>query len=71
MALRPIGPNATLEDVIQVMNENLADIENRLNKFIVKDETGKHRIILGKDPNGQYVLAISEDDYDVIDVLTE
>lgn len=71
MALRPLGPGSSTEDIIQVVNENNSDIDNRFRTYIVKDETGLNRIILGKLPDGSYGLAISIDGEDVLDAFTD
>lgn len=69
MALRPLGPGSSLEDVIKVVNENNADIDNRFRTQIIKDESGVNRIIFGKLPDGTYGLVISKEGFDVLEVF--
>lgn len=69
MALRPLGPGSTIEDIIQVVNENNADIDNRLMTQIIKDEDGTPRIIFGKLPDGTYGFVVSVEGVDVMDVF--
>lgn len=69
MALRPLGPGSSLEDIIRVINENNADIDNRFRTQIIKDEDGINRIIFGKLPDGTYGLVISKEGIDVLTVF--
>ena len=70
MALRPIGPGSTLEDIIRIINENNADIDNKFQTRIVKDENGIPRMISGKLPDGTYGEVISKEGEDVLTVFT-
>ncbi len=69
MALRPVGPGSQTEDIIQIINENNADIDNKFRTQIIKDESGVARIIFGRLPDGTYGLVISKEGEDVLEVF--
>lgn len=70
MALRPIGNQSELEDVIKIVNDNFRDVENIFRVIQIKDDTGTNRIILGRLPDGTYGLVISKEGIDVKTVFS-
>jgi hypothetical protein len=49
MALRPIGNQSQVEDVIKVSNDNFRDIDNNFRVNVVRQDTG-NAIVQGKLP---------------------
>lgn len=68
MALSTIrlSPTMRYEQLIAALNENFALLENINRTLIIKDETGKNRIIIGRRPDGTYGITISKEGQDVV-----
>lgn len=65
-----LSPNMSYDQLIQVVNENFALLENINVSQTFRDEQGTNRIILGRFPNGEYGLAISKPGEDVVALLS-
>ena len=64
-----LTPGSDNESLVNAINDNFRQIENENRTKIIKDETGKRRIIIGRDPKGKYVIAISKPGFDAIEEL--
>jgi len=60
-----LNPNMTFDQLVAALNENFAAIENSSRTTIIKDDTGKPRIIIGRLPDNTYGIVISKPGYDV------
>ena len=69
--LNPIQltPNMDTATLVNALNDMMRQIESTNRTQIIKDEDGKQRAIIGRAPNGEYLIAISAKGIDVIDAL--
>jgi hypothetical protein len=70
MALRTIGSGMQMDDVVRTVNENFRDIENIFRSIPIKDETGKTRILIGKQPDGTYAIVMTKEGIDILDAYS-
>lgn len=66
-----LSPTMDMATLVTVLNQNFALLENLNVTEVFKDETGTNRILLGRAPKGNYVLAISKPGIDVVKALNE
>lgn len=64
-----LTPNATMQDVANAYNDLARQLEAENRSKIMVDENGQKRAIIGRAPNGEYLIAISAQGIDVIDAL--
>lgn len=62
-------PNASIADLANIINDLANQLESENRTKVMRDEDGTDRIIFGKTPNGEWVLAISAKGVDVLDAL--
>lgn len=55
--------------MINIINENFRQIESENRTKVMRDEDGVNRILFGKAPNGEWLLAITEKGVDVLEAL--
>ena len=64
-----LTPNMDMQTLTQSLTDNFAQIESENRTKIIKDENGQQRVIMGRAPNGEYLIAISAQGIDVINAL--
>lgn len=65
----PITPNMDTEAMAQAINQNFEQLESENRTKVIRDEDGVNRILIGRGPKGNYVIAISVKGKDVIQAL--
>ena len=55
--------------LVSALNDMMRQLESANRTQIIKDEDGQRRAIIGRAPNGEYLIAISAKGKDVIDSL--
>lgn len=65
----PLTPGMDQDTMINTINQNLQQIEEENRTKIIKDEDGINRVLIGKAPNGNYVVAITVKGKDVVEEL--
>lgn len=64
-----LTPNMDMNSLTTALNEMFRQIESSNRTQIIKDENGKNRILIGRAPKGNYVVAISKKGVDVLEAL--
>lgn len=64
-----LTPNMDMNSLTAALNEMFRQIESNNRTQIIKDEDGKNRILIGRAPKGNYVVAISKKGVDVLEAL--
>lgn len=59
----------TQDELINVINLNMEQIAAQDRTKIITDENGDKRVLMGKDPKGRYVIAITVPGKDVVEEL--
>lgn len=62
-------PNMSMTDLVNAYNDLADQIESENRTRIMRDEEGKDRVIFGKTPNGEWLIAISAKGVNVIEAL--
>lgn len=62
-------PNMSIADIANIINDLGRQLEAENRTKVMRDEDGTDRIIFGKTPNGEWVLAISAKGVNVLDAL--
>ena len=71
MAFSPIQltPNMDTATLVNAINDMMRQLEAANRTQIIKDENGQQRVIIGRAPNGEYLIAVSAKGKDVIKAL--
>ena len=64
-----LTPNMDMATLVNAVNDMMRQIESENRTKIVKDEDGVNRILIGRGPKGNYVVAISVKGKDVVEAL--
>lgn len=64
-----LTPNMDMSTLINALNDMFRQIESENRTQVIKDEDGKNRILIGRAPKGNYVVAISKKGVDVLEAL--
>jgi len=64
-----LTPNMDINTLVTALNDMFRQIEADNRTQIIKDEDGKNRILIGRGPKGNYVVAISKKGVDVLQAL--
>lgn len=64
-----LTPNMDMNVLVTALNDMFRQIEADNRTQIIKDEDGKNRILIGRGPKGNYVVAISKKGVDVLQAL--
>lgn len=64
-----LTPNMDMNTLVTALNDMFRQIEADNRTQIIKDEDGKNRILIGRGPKGNYVVAISKKGLDVLQAL--
>lgn len=64
-----LTPNMDMATMINAINDVFRQIESENRTQVIKDEDGKNRILIGRAPKGNYVVAISKKGVDVLEAL--
>ena len=62
-------PNMDMSTLTNALNDMFRQIESENRTQVIKDEDGKNRILIGRAPKGNYVVAISKKGVDVLEAL--
>ena len=62
-------PAMTTADLANVINDLADQVESENRTKVIRDENGVNRILIGRGPKGNYVIAISVKGKDVIQAL--
>lgn len=57
--------------LVNAVNDMMRQIESENRTQIIKDEDGNNRTIIGREPDGHYVIAIVPKGKDVLTALSE
>jgi hypothetical protein len=58
-----------LNTLTSTLNNNFQQIESENRTKIITDENGTRRVIMGRAPSGEYLIAVSAQGIDVLDAL--
>lgn len=64
-----LTPNMDMNTLVTALNDMFRQVEADNRTQIIKDEDGKNRILIGRGPKGNYVVAISKKGVDVLQAL--
>lgn len=64
-----LTPNMDTAAMANAINLNFQQLESENRTKIIRDETGVNRVLIGRTPNGSYVVAITKPGKDVIEKL--
>ena len=64
-----LTPNMDMSTLTNALNDMFRQIESENRTQVIKDEDGKNRILIGRAPKGNYVVAISKKGVDVLKAL--
>jgi len=64
-----LTPNMDMATLTTAVNDMFRQIESENRTQVIKDEDGKNRILIGRAPKGNYVVAISKKGVDVLEAL--
>lgn len=64
-----LTPNMDMSTLTNALNDMFSQIESENRTQVIKDEDGKNRILIGRAPKGNYVVAISKKGVDVLEAL--
>lgn len=64
-------PNMDMNMLTAALNDTFRQIESENRTQIIRDDTGVNRMLIGRTPKGEYVLAISVPGKDVLTALGE
>lgn len=64
-----LTPNMDMATLVNAINNSLRQIEAENRTKVIKDENGQNRILIGRSPKGEYVVAISVPGKDVVSAL--
>lgn len=64
-----LTPNMDMPTLTNALNDMFRQIESENRTQVIKDEDGKNRILIGRAPKGNYVVAISKKGVDVLEAL--
>lgn len=67
ISLIEITPNMDESTRANAINENFRQIQSESRTQIIKDENGQARILIGRTPDGEYLIAISAPGVDVLE----
>ena len=65
----PLTPGMDATTMISAINQNFQQIESENRTKIIRDEDGMKRILMGRAPDGRYLLAITAPNVDVVEAL--
>jgi hypothetical protein len=66
-----LTPNMDMATLVNAVNDSFRQVESENRTKIIKDDAGQNRILLGRDPNGKYVLAITIPGKDVLEEIVK
>lgn len=64
-----LTPNMEIGTLVSAINNNFRQIEAENRTKVIRDESGVNRILMGRAPNGKYVLAVTIEGKDVVKEL--
>lgn len=64
-----LTPNMDMGTLTNAINATFRQIEAENRTKVIKDENGNERILIGRDPKGNYVIAISKPGINVVQAL--
>jgi hypothetical protein len=64
-----LTPNMDMSTLTNALNDMFRQIESENRTQVIKDEDGKNRILIGRAPKGNYIVAISKKGVDVLEAL--
>ena len=62
-------PNMSMADLVNAHNDLADQIEAENRTQVIRDENGVNRILIGRGPDGKYVVAITVPNKDVVKEL--
>ena len=71
MAFSPIQltPNMDTATLVSALNDMMRQLEAANRTQIIRDEDGVNRVLIGRDPKGNYVVAVTKKGKDVVRAL--
>ena len=71
MAFSPIQltPNMDTATLVSALNDMMRQLESANRTQIIRDEDGVNRVLIGRDPKGNYVVAVTKKGKDVLQAL--
>ena len=64
-----LTPNMDMATLVNAINDMMRQVESENRIKTIVDEDGVKRVIIGRAPNGEYLIAISAKGIDVIEAL--
>lgn len=65
----PLTPGMDPTAMAQAINQNFQQLEAENRTKVFKDDDGINRILIGRGPNGKYVVAVTVEGKDVLTSL--
>ena len=62
-------PSMTTADLANVINDLADQLESENRTRIMRDEDGTNRVLFGKAPNGEWLIAVTAKGVDVLEAL--
>ena len=71
MAFSPIQltPNMDTATLVSALNDMMRQLEAANRTQIIRDEDGVNRVLIGRDPKGNYIMAVTVPGKDVVQAL--
>jgi len=66
----PLTPGMDTAAMAQAINQNFQQLEAENTTKVFKDSEGTNRILIGRDPKGNYVIAVTVPGKDVLTELS-
>lgn len=64
-----LTPNMDTPTMVNAINNTLRQIESENRTKVIVDENGENRVLIGRAPNGEYLIAVSAKGQDVLEAL--
>ena len=64
-----VQPGMDQDTMAQIINNNFRQVAESNRTNIITDEDGVNRVLIGKGPKGNYVLAVTKKTIDVVKAL--
>lgn len=59
-----------MASLVNAINDTFRQVESENRTKIITDESGTNRMLIGRTPNGEYVIAITKPGVDVVKELS-
>ena len=64
-----LTPNMDMATLVNAINDMMRQVESENRTKVIRDEDGVNRVLIGRDPKGNYVVAVTKKGKDVVRAL--